>query len=170
MNERFQVVPAAYVVLIEGDRVLLQRRSGTGYMDGLWATAAAGHVEADESVVAAAIREAREETGVEIAPADLEPLTALHRTGGNHQWIDERVDWFFRCPRWSGVPAVQEPEKSAGMEWFDLSALPHDMVPHERWVISRMADGVLAPIETFGFSPEQAAEQAAASRGELLAP
>ena len=43
--DRFQVVPAAYVVLRRDDEVLLQLRRGTGYMDGYWACAAAGHVE-----------------------------------------------------------------------------------------------------------------------------
>ena len=49
VTDRFQVVPAAYVVLRRsdiGDEVLLQLREGTGYMDGHCATAAAGHVEA----------------------------------------------------------------------------------------------------------------------------
>ena len=44
MGERFRVVPAAYVVLQRGPEVLLQLRQGTGYRDGHWAVAAAGHV------------------------------------------------------------------------------------------------------------------------------
>ncbi len=72
MTDRFQVVPAAYVVFRrEHDgrsQVLLQLRRGTGYMDGFWATAAAGHVEADESVLEAACREAAEELGGRCAP------------------------------------------------------------------------------------------------------
>ena len=63
MVERFRVVPAAYVLLRRGDEVLLQLRRNTGYMDDHWAAAAAGHVEADESVFEAAVREAREELG-----------------------------------------------------------------------------------------------------------
>jgi 8-oxo-dGTP pyrophosphatase MutT (NUDIX family) len=43
---RFQVIPAAYVVLQRAGQVLLQLRSGTGYRDGHWACAATGHVEA----------------------------------------------------------------------------------------------------------------------------
>ena len=48
MFHRFQVVPASYVIFRRDDHVLLQLRQGTGYMDGYWATAAAGHVEAGE--------------------------------------------------------------------------------------------------------------------------
>lgn len=43
------LVPAAYVILRRDEHVLLQLRMNTGYMDGYWATAAAGHVEAGES-------------------------------------------------------------------------------------------------------------------------
>ena len=50
-HDRFVVIPAAYVFLLRsaeetGAReVLLQLREGTGYMDGHWAAAVAGHVE-----------------------------------------------------------------------------------------------------------------------------
>ncbi len=54
VTSRFRVVPAAYVIFRRGDEVLLQLRQNTGYRDGYWATAAAGHVEEDESVFAAA--------------------------------------------------------------------------------------------------------------------
>ena len=75
MTDRFVVVPASYVLFLrrvgEEDQILLQLRQGTGYMDGHWATAAAGHVERGESVFAAAAREAAEELGVVVDPADL---------------------------------------------------------------------------------------------------
>ncbi|MGH3471310.1 MAG: NUDIX hydrolase [Nocardioidaceae bacterium] len=151
MIDRFQVVPAAYVVLRRDDQILLQLRRGTGYMDGYWATAAAGHVETDESVVAAALREAREEIGVDIAPAALIPLTAMHRTAGNHQAIDERVDFFFSCLQWAGEPRLVEPEKAADLAWFDLAGLPENVVAHERFVFERLRDDSLSPIVTFGF-------------------
>nr|WP_239028154.1 NUDIX domain-containing protein [Pseudonocardia acidicola] len=134
-----------------GDEVLLQLRRNTGFMDGHWATAAAGHVEADESVLAAACREAAEEIGVTIDAADLAPLTGMHRTRGNHRSVDERVDFFFECRRWTGEPRLVEPEKAADLRWFALDALPDPVVPHERYVFDRLRDGDLPPVVTFGF-------------------
>jgi 8-oxo-dGTP diphosphatase len=152
---RFRVVPAAYVFLLRaaggGDEVLLQLRQGTGYRDGHWAAAAAGHVEADESVHAAACREAAEEVGVRIEPAELEPLTTMHRTHGNHEPIDERVDFFFGCRRWSGEPRLLEAAKSADLRWFALDALPEPVVPHERYVLDALREGTLPTITTHGF-------------------
>jgi ADP-ribose pyrophosphatase len=144
----FRVVPAAYVLLLRGDEtpeVLLQLRRGTGYRDGHWAAAAAGHVEADESVLVAACREAREELGVGIGTADLIPLTTMHRTAGNGLPIDERVDFFFTCRRWSGDPRRVERAKAADLGWFPLDALPEPVVPHERFVLDGLRTGLLPP-------------------------
>ncbi|WP_300019281.1 NUDIX domain-containing protein [Pseudonocardia sp.] len=148
----FRVVPAAYVLLTDAEgRVLLQLRQNTGYRDGHWAAAAAGHVEAGEPVQAAACREAAEELGITIDLADLVPLTTMHRTHGNGREIDERVDFFFACTRWSGEAERREPEKSAALRWCALDDLPYPVVPHERHVLDGMRAGTLAGIVSFGF-------------------
>ncbi len=151
MTDRFRIVPAAYVLFRRGDEVLLQLRQGTGYMDGHWACAAAGHVEVGESVLQAARREAVEELGVSIEESDLIPLSGMHRTQQDHDPLDERVDFFFSCSRWSGEPRLQEPEKAADLRWFPLDALPDPVVPHERYVLDAVRNGSLASITTFGF-------------------
>ena len=83
MTDRFRVVPASYVFLLrrgsDGDEVLLQLRQNTGYMDGYWAAAAAGHVERGETAYDAARREAREE--IDVDDLELEFLTSMQRTG-----------------------------------------------------------------------------------------
>ncbi len=155
MTDRFRVVPAAYVVFRRDHdghpEVLLQLRRGTGYMDGFWATAAAGHVEADESVLEAACREAAEELGVAVELDDLVPLCAMHRTAGNRLPIDERVDFFFELRRWQGEPRLLEEDKAAELRWFRLGALPAPVVPHELFVLDRLRGVGLDPVVTFGF-------------------
>jgi 8-oxo-dGTP diphosphatase len=153
---RFQVVPAAYVLLLReapggGEEVLLQLRRNTGYRDGHWAAAAAGHVEAGEPAPVAACREAAEEIGVGIAAADLVPLTAMHRTHGNGQAIDERVDFFFTCRTWRGEPRLLESAKAADLRWWRLDDLPEPVVPHERQVLEELSAGEVRAITTFGF-------------------
>jgi 8-oxo-dGTP pyrophosphatase MutT (NUDIX family) len=158
-HSRFTVVPAAYVVFLRdggasGAReVLLQLRSGTGFMDDHWACAAAGHVEKGESVHEAARREALEEVGV--TDVALTPLTAMQRSNNTGLPIDERVDYFFASTTWSGEPRIVEPEKCADLRWFPLEALPHPVVPHELAVLTALRDGTLEPITTFGFSREE---------------
>jgi 8-oxo-dGTP diphosphatase len=134
-----------------GDEVLLQLRANTGYMDGYWAAAAAGHVEAGESVFHAAAREAREELAVTIEPLDLRPLCSMHRTHGNGRPVDERVDFFFECWKWTGRPRLVEPDKAADLRWFALADLPDDVVPHELSVLHSLTGEPLERITTHGF-------------------
>jgi 8-oxo-dGTP pyrophosphatase MutT (NUDIX family) len=151
VTDRFRVVPAAYVYLVRpgdgGDQVLLQLRRHTGYMDGHWAAAAAGHVERGETAYDAARREAREEIGVELG--ELSFVTSMQRTQ-HAEPIDERIDFFFTCRAWSGEPRIVEPEKCEAMEWFALDALPTPVVAHERVVLEGLGTG-LPSYTTFGF-------------------
>ena len=148
LANRTLLVAAAYVVLCrpgsERHEVLLQLRRGTGYMDGHWATLA-GHVDPGESVHEAAVREAAEEAGIDIDPADLVPLTVLHRFERGGPAVEQRVDVFFSTTRWRGVPAVREVDKAAAMRWFALDELPEPMVPHERLVLETLASGSPVP-------------------------
>ena len=151
------MVPAVYVFLLrpapDGREVLLQLRRGTGYMDEHWAAAAAGHVEAGESVYDAARREALEELGV--AEVALEPWCAMQRTGATGLPVDERVDYFFTSTSWSGTPRVMEPERSADLRWFGLDALPVSplpVVPHELEVLTSIRAGSTPAFVCHGFS------------------
>jgi 8-oxo-dGTP diphosphatase len=149
------VVLASYVVLRRTEdgveRVLLQLRAGTGYMDGHWAVSAAGHVEPGESAAEAAVREAAEEIGVGIARADLVPLCSIHRTAGRTERGTERVDFFFQCRRWSGEPRRREAHRAAALGWFALGALPRPVVPHELRVLAGLRTGDLPAIVVHGF-------------------
>ena len=154
MTDRFRVVPASYVFLQRarrtpsgGDEVLLQLRQNTGYMDGHWAAAAAGHVERGETAYDAARREAREEIGVELG--ELTFATSMQRTQHGDP-IDERIDFFFTCRSWTGEPRIVEQHKSAGLDWFALDALPDPVVPHELFVLRRLGTG-LESYTMFGF-------------------
>jgi len=147
----FAVVPAAYVYLRHEDRVLLQLRQNTGYMDGRWAAAVAGHVELGETAVSAAAREAVEELGIRIHPRDLTPLTAMQRTDGTAEPREQRIDWFFTATAWEGRPTIREPLKCADLAWFPLTNLPELIPPHERLVLDGLASGRLHLFTTHGY-------------------
>jgi 8-oxo-dGTP diphosphatase len=151
---RFVVVPAAYVFLlrdgIDGAEVLLQLRQNTGFMDGHWAAAAAGHVEKGETAYDAAQREALEE--IAVADLDLRFVTTMQRTRSGEP-IDERVDFFFTARSWTGDPRIVEPEKCAELRWCLLDDLPHPVVPHELAVLDAIRAGRTTPYSTFGFPP-----------------
>ncbi len=153
MVDRFRVVPASYVLLTRtgadgvGTEVLLQLRRNTGYMDGHWSAAAAGHVERDETAYDAARREAREE--IDVDDLDLTFVTSMQRTR-HADAIDERIDFFFTATAWTGEPRIVEPRKCEALSWFALDDLPDPVVPHERFVLERLGTGVES-YTTFGF-------------------
>jgi 8-oxo-dGTP pyrophosphatase MutT (NUDIX family) len=156
VSDRFVVVPAAYVYLLRpgpypGAReVLLGLRGHTGFKDGHWAAAVAGHVERGESVYDAARREAAEEMG--IGDVELVPWCTMQRTG-NGDPVDERVDYFFTATSWTGVPRVMEPQKCVDLRWCLLDMLPAPVVPHELRVLASLRAGSTPPILVHGFSP-----------------
>ncbi len=154
-QERFVVVPSVYLFLVregeQGSEVLLQMRRGTPYMDGWWACGAAGHVEHGESALAAAVREAREELGIEIAPGDLRPVATMHRTNALDDPQEERIDLFFEVRTWQGEPHIAEPEKAADLQWWPLGGAPEGLVPHEAQAFEVLASGAPAAVLSRGF-------------------
>jgi ADP-ribose pyrophosphatase YjhB (NUDIX family) len=120
-------IPTGVHVVCERDgRVLLMRRAGTGFFDGLYSLPG-GHVEAGESVRLAAVRELREELGLRLEPAELEWFGVMHRLSDTN-----RIDFFLRAQRWEGVPANREPAKCDDLGWFAREALPAALVPYVR--------------------------------------
>lgn len=126
---RHREVVDVHLILRRGDEVLLARRAGTGYADGLL-NGPSGHVEDGEDVRTAMIREAAEEIGVEPDPEDVRvALVMQHRgPGGN-----PRIGWFFEVAYGKGgEPYNREPDKCSGLSWHPLDDLPDDMVAYGR--------------------------------------
>ncbi|MFE3140196.1 methyltransferase domain-containing protein [Streptomyces scopuliridis] len=128
-GRRHAEVVDVHLILRRGDEVLLARRSGTGYGDGLL-NGPSGHVEQGEDVRTAMIREAYEEIGVELTPADLRVALVMQHRGPAGQ---PRIGWFFEAAYGAGgEPYNREPEKCSGLSWHPLSALPDDLVAYCR--------------------------------------
>jgi 8-oxo-dGTP pyrophosphatase MutT (NUDIX family)/catechol 2,3-dioxygenase-like lactoylglutathione lyase family enzyme len=126
---RHTEVVDVHLILRRGEEVLLARRANTGYADGLL-HAPSGHVEDGEDVRRAVIREAAEEIGISLTPADLSvALVMQHRGPGARP----RTGWFFEARYDAGdPPANREPDKCSGLSWHPLSALPDGMVAYCR--------------------------------------
>ena len=144
MRAKFPVT--VHLFLFRRDQILLLRRFQTGYMDGYYSLPA-GHLDGEETVRMAGVREAREEIGVRIDPSDLIFAGVFHR----HE-DEERVDFFFQVLNWSGEPVNAEPEKCDGLSWVELDALPGNTVPYVRLAIGNFRAGI--PFEEFGWNKD----------------
>ncbi len=125
---------AAHLILLRASTVLLLRRYNTGYEDGKYGLVG-GHLEPDECVTAAAIRECREEVGVDIDPADLTPLGVSHYTDP----IGDGIDFFFLATRWSGEPYPRD--ECDSLRWCALDALPIETIGFVRRAIQHHLQG-----------------------------
>ena len=115
-----------HLILINGGKVLLLRRANTGFADGSWSLPG-GCLDEGETLPAAAAREALEETGITIDPADLAFAHLCHHADPDGQ---ARIGVFFTATRWTGKPINAEPGKCSEIGWHDMSSLPPDVVSY----------------------------------------
>ncbi|MFI6113249.1 phosphotransferase [Kitasatospora sp. NPDC051164] len=140
----------------DGPQILLSRRAGQVYAAGLWHLPS-GHLDGPhEDVVTALIREAREETGVVIDPADVRSaVTVHHRSPGGAS----RSGHFFEVRQWKGAPRIAEPDVCDAMDWAPLHALPAPMVAYCRAGLdaysagARLAVHFQLPGDSIAFDP-----------------
>ncbi|MEU3449847.1 NUDIX hydrolase [Streptomyces thermolilacinus] len=130
------VVGAHLFLERDGATLLGLRHESVAFAAGAW-HALAGHVER-ESVRACLVREAYEEAGLVIDPADLTLAHTVHLL--DHEDAEPRLQVFFAASRWSGEPRVREPDRCVAWAWWPLDRLPEPTVAYTRAAI----DGIRA--------------------------
>ncbi len=143
LPERFRVAVSVNVIFEKEGKVLLLRRAGTGWADGSY-TLPAGHINGNEKLRAAAVRESREEVGVDIEAEDLQLVHVMHRSDKEDD--QERLDFYFTVNRWNGDPYVAEPHKSDELDWFLLDALPEKILKNAKLVLQLYKDELLSEV------------------------
>jgi len=144
MGDRHLTRSAVMLILTrpgeKGLEVLLQLRQNTGYADGCWDFAAAGHVDAGESMKMAVRREAAEELGIDMALEDITFATLNHKNGEADGKVYYNV--FFTARAYSGEPRILEPHKCGGLAWFSEHILPDAMIPDRRRALENWLSGI----------------------------
>lgn len=104
----------AQIIFKQGINVLLGFRQNVLAENELWGFPS-GKLERGELPLNAAIREAKEEVGVDVLNPKL--LFSLNDVRGNRHH-------FFLCLEWSGVLMNAEPELCREISWFPMKELP----------------------------------------------
>ena len=106
------------VIVTRGDRVLLLRRTNVHGSD-TWSTPG-GHLDFGESPEQCAIREVKEETGVEIGEVEFRAVTNdFFEAEGKHY-----LTLWFAAEHKSGEASVAAPEEMSDVGWFGWGKLP----------------------------------------------
>ena len=109
------------VCICRDGKVLLGKRIGS-HGANTW-NFPGGHLEFGETIEACAIRETREEAGLEIEHLRLGPYTNDYfSTEGKHY-----ITLFVIAHSSKGEPQRLEPHKCLEWKWFDWDALPHPL-------------------------------------------
>ena len=143
MKERYKFISAVYLMLIKQNKILLLKRANTGYEDGNYSLVA-GHMDGNETIKQAMIREAKEEAGITINEKDLEIVTFLHRMTD-----PERFDFFLKCDKWNGNIQNMEPNKCSELSWYGINDLPNNIVPCVKKAIENYRDKII--FDNFGW-------------------
>lgn len=111
--------------------ILLQKRSNC------WNLAVGGHVERNESLKQAAIREAKEEIGIEICDKDIAFATCSYTKF-------EKIPYnffYFTVKHFEGIPSIKEPGKCQELKWFCINDLPESIIGDVKITIDNYLSG-----------------------------
>lgn len=115
-EQRVGVGVGVFIVKDDGSFLMLKRKNAHG--SGTWAPPG-GHIEFGESIEACAIREVKEETGLDISDVKQFATTNDIFEEGKH-YITLHVK-----TAWNGdEPQIMEPEKCSELGWFTKDSLP----------------------------------------------
>lgn len=101
-------------------QVLLQHRGQTEMLANKW-DCISGHVEAQETVRQAMVREVYEELGIQIQADDLAFV------GLTHLRLDDETTYYniyLTTDRFVGTPHIMETDKHDDLKWVNLTDLP----------------------------------------------
>lgn len=130
-DEKFKPYVAVWLVAKKDEQILLLRRYNTGYMDGHY-TLVSGHLEENEGITSAMIREAKEEAGISLSREQLSIGHITHRKCPDREYID----FFFVARDLNDEPKNMEPEKCDDMQWFSVSELPTNILPNVKFALA----------------------------------
>ena len=132
---------AVIMVFKKGSEVALLHRQNTNWMNGYWGVVG-GKVDKGESALKAAMREAKEEVGVELKLTKEDVSAVLYRTGNGETDLSPWVDTIFEITEWQGELYNAEPHAHSELKWFEVDDLPKNLTPFTKKYLSLLTDGI----------------------------
>ena len=135
--ERFKCPVGVFLVLRKNNKVYLQLRKNCSF-SGMFG-AIGGHLDGQETIVNALIREAKEEAGIDVKPQDLDLMTICHSNAGGKEYLQ----FFYQCSNWNGEVMNMEPDKCEIIQLFDINLLPDNIVPYLKSAFDKFNDKII---------------------------
>ena len=128
---------AVHLILEHNNEFLLLRRYNTGYEDGNYSVIA-GHLNENETIKEAMIREALEEANITIDDKHLKIVGVMHRKDG-----DESIDYYLYTNKFSGNVRIMEPNKCDDLAFYKLDNLPDNIIPYIKTVLYNYKNNII---------------------------
>lgn len=128
---------AVHLILEHNNEFLLLRRYNTGYEDGNYSVIA-GHLNGNETIKEAMIREDLEEANITIDDKHLKIVGVMHRKDG-----DESIDYYLYTNKFSGNIRIMEPNKCDDLAFYKLDNLPDNIIPYIKTALYNYKNNII---------------------------
>lgn len=115
--------------------ILLLLRQNTGHFDNCY-DLPGGHLEPNEDLFDAMIREANEEIGIELERKDLEIIHIMHR------FEKGALKFVFRAKKYKGKITNKEEDECKEIKWVEIDNLPENIIPKIKTEIQNIEKGI----------------------------
>lgn len=149
-KERYKTKSAVFLLLKNANKILLQKRINTGFMDGYYDLAVSGHIEEGETITQAMIRESKEECNLTLEANELSMFTVIHKRCNPDDvyyyfyFVAEITDNRLQEIR------IGEKDKIGELLWAEISNLPANLIYHDKVAIENYKNKVL--LSELGFN------------------
>ncbi len=135
IKERFKSIICADIMLkkiVDGKQyILLMKRKNTGSNDGEYELPG-GHLEINEDIFDAMIREVKEELLIDLNREDIKLIHLLHHYTG------ERLNFIFEADGTDLNPKIGEKNKCSELIWVNIESLPIETTSKVKKIIDNI--------------------------------
>ena len=135
MEERYKSKLIVDLLLQKENEILLSLRQNTGHHDGEY-DLPGGHIEANEDIFEAMIREAKEEIGIDINREDLGIIHIYHI------FKKDCLKFVFRTLKYKNKVRNCEENVCKELKWFDINNLPNNIISGIEKEIENIKKGI----------------------------
>jgi len=132
------IIPAVCLLLECDGKWFVGRRQNTGYCDGCL-NMPAGHIDSNETPREAAVREAKEEVGIDVS---IDDITFVHiQYNRNAEGRHDRTHYYFKIERCDLEPVNTEPHKCSEVKWIPAFTELDAFVPFMGEALTALKNG-----------------------------
>lgn len=132
---------AVIMVFKKDGKIALLHRQNTKWMNNRWGVVG-GKVDKGESAIKAAMREAKEEVGINLTLSTSDVSAVLYRTHNDKDDLSPWVDVIFEITEWQGELYNAEPHAHSELKWFSAKQLPENLTPFTKKYLQMLNEGI----------------------------